>query len=147
MKPYLEPRLVACLLLPAPSAGHAWSLIQRFEPPYSLNRLHALQIEGMLLDHLRAPNVKQHDLAAEGLRRWRYFWTEGVFRLDQPAWELALGDALRLQVQVGRQIAGATACLHVGLARVSGATHFVSFERKSREAAHLLGLEVLPESL
>ncbi|MBI2928190.1 MAG: hypothetical protein HYY24_21180 [Verrucomicrobia bacterium] len=104
-------------------------------------------MEGTLIKNSGAPDEHQRRVAAEALTLWRYYWVENVFDLELPDWELGLRHALQLQRQVGRQIAGATACVHVGLARVSGATHFLSFEPKSREAAQLFGLEVLPERL
>jgi hypothetical protein len=101
----------------------------------------------MLPDYLQVSEAKQRDLAAEGLTRWRYYWVENGFDLERPDWEVALGDALGLQRRLGRQIADATAWLRVGLARASEETHSLGFEPRSREAARLLELKVLPENL
>ena len=147
MTPYFEPRFLACLLLRAPGSPLAWSLTQRFEPPFSLNSLHLVQIEGMIWENINAPEATRRVAARKAQQLWQGLWAEGVFQQIKPNWEAAFLQSLELNRKAGRQVARPTACMHVGLAATSGATHFLSFEPRTREAAGLLHLKVLPEQL
>jgi hypothetical protein len=147
MTPYFEPRFLACLLLRAPGTALAWSITRGFAPPYGLNRLHSVQIEGMLLNKIEDADPAQRGLARAGLRMWQRLWDEGVFEVRLPDWEAALVLSLQINRRAKRQVARPTACLHAAIAANGGMSHFLSFEPRAREAAAWCGLKLLPERL
>ncbi len=144
MRPYLEPGFLACLLLRAPARREADRLIRGFTPPYRLHRWHLLQIEQMLLKSERSIEEDAREAAADGRRLWRQYWLENVFELHEAPFENGLALAIDLLPKAANGTLSPMMCFHAGMARTSGATHFLSFHPSYRVAAQLAGLPVLP---
>src|SRR5260221_6697577 len=127
MNPYLDSGFLATLLLKASGSTTAWNLVRRFEAPYSLNRLHFLQIEEMLFKGLASAHVQERQAAAHGLGNWRHYLQEGVFRLREENWE----DGFRLAVSSNRTSEKSPVSplfhLHVAIASLAHTTHLLSF--------------------
>ena len=144
MRPYLEPGFLACLLLRAPARRQADRLIRGFTPPYLLHRWHVLQIEQMLFKSERSSEADTREAAADGRRLWRQYWLEDVLELHDAPFETGLAVAVELLPKAGNGVLSPMMCFHAGMARASGATHFLSFHPSYRVAAQLVGLPVLP---
>ena len=92
-------------------------------------------------------NPRQKQLAADGERLWRTYVAESVFTVRNPDWDASYRVALRLTANAVAPVPPPTILLHAALALGAGATHLLSFDPRSRQAASTLGLRVLPVNL
>ena len=147
MRPYLDSGFLATLILNAVGSPVAWSLIRGFEPPYQINQLHVLQIEGMLFKTQVAPDATERMAAARGMQAWHRYLEEEVFKVREEAWEVALRLAVTTSRAGKQESISPLFHLHAALAVVGDGTHFLSFRPEVRALAGSLGLTILPERL
>jgi hypothetical protein len=144
---YFDFGFVAVLLLRLSGTRLAWQLASRFHAPFRLNYLTSLQIQVLIARGLLQGTAAEKIQAQIAARLWNQYAAEGVFVLDpvpwENAWQLAHGYVSAVKAPVGQP----THFLHAALASLSGATHFLSFDPRSRSVAAANGLKVPPEKL
>jgi hypothetical protein len=147
MTAYFDFGFLAVLLLRTPGSPLAWQLAKRFSAPFPINYLTSLQIQVLLARGLLQGNPQQRAHAEAGARLWTQYSREGVFALDPAPWENAFQLAHNWLRAASAPVPQPTQYLHAALAGVSGATHFLSFDPRSRTLAAANGLKLLPEKL
>src|SRR5262245_6322757 len=129
MKAYIDAGLLLSVLVHTDYSAEANDILQRFPGPVSLNYLHQLQAENFL--HHKARRLQE---AQRGLQIWRQYLWERIFEFDAVDWD----NAFRLAIDWNRNQVFAPApllILHPALAILSEATHFASFDTRSRKVA------------
>jgi hypothetical protein len=147
MMPYLDFGFVAVLILPARGNRAAWDIVQRFSAPFRLSYLHSRQIEVLLARARAEGNPRQRVHAEAGVRFWKHYLQEGVFALQTVSWEGAFQVAHNCVRSASAPVPQPTHYLHAALAESIGASHFLSFQPRSRSPATAAGIKVLPERL
>lgn len=145
MIPYLDAGFLITLLIKTPGSRHAREALRRCPAPFFLNFLHQLQTENFLVRGQAEGTAEEQQAALEGNRLWRQYLDEGVFQFRSIDWE----PAFRVAITWNRTSKPPTPLLllHPALAAVAGASHFLSFDPRSRQAARAGGLRLLPENL
>ena len=149
MKPFLDSGFLLALLFETSGSPVAWRVTRRLSGPLHLASLQRLNVENRLLREIESADTgpKQKAVAAAALQRFRVYFEEQVF-LSVP---LDYDVAWHLASQWQRQLAGNTPPLLLlawpALAAVSSATHFLSFDPRTRNLALAAGLHVLPAAL
>jgi hypothetical protein len=147
MSPYLDGGFLLVLLTRTPGTSIASAILREIAPPISLNFLHQLQAENLLIRFQKDSNPDLQANGNEGLRLWNHYLSEGVFSLISVDWESSFRNAIswtRLHVSAPP---GPWLFLHPALAVTIGATHFCSFDPRPRAIARAHGMELLPRSL
>lgn len=147
MTPYCDFGFLSVLLVRSPGSAEAWRIMRRFEAPFPVNYLHVLQIQNLLVRARLEGNPRQKQLAADGERLWKTYLDETVFAVRNADWEAGCRLALNLTANALAPVPPPTILLHAALANAVGATHLLSFDPRSRQAALTLGLRVLPLKL
>ncbi len=147
MTPYLDAGFLITLLIKTPGSRHAREAIRRFQAPFALNFLHQLQTENFLVRGQTDGTTEEQRAALEGNRLWRQYLDEGVFQVQSVDWETAFRVAITWNRGYTTAAPAPLLLLHPALAAVAGASHFVSFDPRSRRAAKSAGLRPLPEQL
>jgi hypothetical protein len=145
MKPYLEPRFLGVLILESRRATIAQEQIQRFQAPYFVTALSAIQIEHLLL--WGPQNTPLRAASQRGQTNWDYWFAEGTFQIEASDWDSAFRLARAMMRQAQRLEESWLTYLHGALAAGSGATHYLSFQPAYRRVAKTFGLKILPERL
>jgi len=86
-------------------------------------------------------------MATEGLRLWRSYLLEGVFQIGAVDYDAAFRLATSWNAEFADRPPPWALTLHPALAIASGATHFLSFDVRSRRLAKNAGLLLLPDRL
>jgi hypothetical protein len=147
MIPYLDAGCLITLIIKAPGSRHAREAIRRFQAPFVLNFLHQLQIENFLVRGQTEGGAAEQRAALEGNRLWRQYMDEGVFQVRSVDWETAFRVAITWNRGFTTTAPAPLLLLHPALAAVTSATHFISFDPRSRRAAKAAGLHLLPGQL
>ena len=147
MRAYLDAGLLFTTLVETGGSGEANQILQEAKPPLELNLLHHLQAENFIAKLLTAKEPGRQNAGGKASRLWRRYVDEGVFQLVEPNWQ----DALRLSIAWTRRYTNEPPVplliLHPALALLGGATHFSSFDPRSRLIAKAAGLKLLPQTL
>jgi len=146
MTPYVDVGFLSTLLIKTPGRKIAWRNLHRFSSLYTLNLLHCLQIENLLVRCQLDPDDSIKTTGLEGARLWRFYLQEGVFQVSTVGWEAAMRAGISWTKTLTENIPFLL-ILHPALAAESGATHFLSFDPRARQFARRAGMKVLPESL
>jgi hypothetical protein len=144
MKPFLDLDFLLRLTLKSESAQAAWNIVRRFEPPYWLDQSRILNVENFFLHATQEP---AKSLAIEGLGTWHYLLSESVLQNGDVDWDAVFRLANRLNHAAVFHHWKAIHFLQAATASVGQFTHFCSFDPKSRTAASLARLRLLPERL
>ena len=88
----------------------------------------------------------QRDAAANALQNFRWYLDQQVFRPIRLDYDIAIDLAYRWQKQSNTTLP-AILLLWPALAVTVGATHFLSFDPRTRQLASEAGLKLLPEKL
>ena len=121
--------------------------MRRVQAPFFLNFLHQLQAENFLVRGQTEGTADEQRAALEGNKLWRQYVDEGVFQFRSADWETAFRVAVTWNRAYTRKAPAPLLLLHPALAAVAGASHFLSFDPRSRQAARAAGLRLLPEEL
>jgi len=138
MKAYIDAGVLLSVLVHTDYSAEANGILRHLTGPVSLNYLHQLQAENFL--HHKAKRLQD---ARRGLQTWRQYLWERIFEIGSTDWD----GGFRLAVEWNRNEIFAPApllVLHPALAVMSQATHFASFDPRSRKVAKSAGLKVLP---
>lgn len=149
MKPFLDSGFLLTLLFETSGSPLAWRLTRPLAGPLHLAALQYLNVENRLLRQIESAeaNAREKAVAALALQRFRSYLSEEVFQLMPLDYDVAI----HLAGQWQRHLAGGAPPLLLllwpALAAASGATHFLSFDPRTRRLARDAGLALLPESL
>jgi hypothetical protein len=147
MQPYLDVGFLLTVLVRTDGAPAANRILRRLGAPFVVNFLHQLQVENLLVSCQKSAAPERQALGNEGFRTWRNYLSEGVFQLTPADWDSAFRLALTWNSQAVAEPHLPLLLLHPALAAVGGASHFLSFDPRSRAVARAAGLKVLPERL
>ena len=144
---YLDAGFLLTLLIRTPGSSLAQAVLRRLHAPFQLNFLHQLQVENLLARTQLSSASPEQAAGSEGHRLWRHYLAEGVFQLSAADWDTALRVAIKWNRQFSEPPPLPLLILHPALAAVAGATHFMSFDERSRSLAKAAGLKLSPEKL
>jgi hypothetical protein len=116
-------------------------------PPIPVNFLHQLQAENMLIRFQKDADPNLQISGNEGLRLWHHYLRESVFAMASADWESAFRNAITWNRLCHGAPPSLWLFLHPALALTTGATHFCSFDPRTRAMAHTHGMRLLPESV
>jgi len=150
MIPFLDSGFLLTLLMETGGSALAWQIAQELanESPLRLSPVQTIVIESNLLRTSQASEVPGNEraLAAAALARLRWYLSEGVF-LEVPAdCEAPIQQARAWQLEQGMATTPIL-LLWPAFAVSSGATHFLSFDPRTRQLAAGAGLALFPEKL
>jgi hypothetical protein len=147
MSSYLDAGFLITLLVETNGTRIAKQTVTEVESPCKITRLHEFQLL-TLLAKIRFTKVSENERAVqEAEMLWRWYIDEGVLEIIDLDWNSALASATRFVEQQTEAPPAPFLILHPVLAAHSGASHFLSFDPRSRAIARLLGLKVLPEKI
>jgi hypothetical protein len=147
MNPYLDGGFLLVLLTRTHGTSIASAILRKIPPPISINFLHQLQAENLLIRFQNDPNPGLQINGNEGLRLWNHYLGEGVFSMISLDWESFFRNAITWTRLHHGAPPSPWLFLHPALAVTVGATHFCSFDPRPREIARSHGLELLPPSI
>ena len=147
MIPYLDAGFLLAVLVKTDGAAIASQVLRRFTAPFLLNFMHQLQAENLLVALQNSPELERQTLGNEGFYTWRNYMAEGVFQLVPADWDSAFRNAITWNSQLAEAPPAPLLLLHPALAAVAGASHFLSFDPRSRAIAKRAGLSLIPETL
>lgn len=138
--------LLTLLINSSKGSPIATRLVRELEGPFHLNLLHQLQVENFFVSLQKSGEAARQSAGAEGFRLWRRYLAEGVFQLNSMDWDSAFRFAITWN---GHSHAPAPflLLLHPALAFAEGATHFLSFDPRSRDVAASVGLKLFPRAI
>jgi hypothetical protein len=147
MNPYLDGGFLLVLLARTAGTGVASAILRKIQAPISINFLHQLQVENLLIRFQKDSDPKLQANGNEGLRLWNHYLGEGVFSMTAVDWEAGLRNAITWNRFHPGAPPNHWLFLHPALALTVGATHFCSLDPRPREIARSHGLSLLPASL
>jgi hypothetical protein len=144
MRVYLDAGLLFTTLLETDGSATANQILQSADAPFELTLLHHLQAEKLIARLLSSSEAPRRNAGGKASLLWQRYTAEGVFQFVEPDWQ----DALRLSISWTRgyqaEPPAPLLVLHPCLALLNGATHFASFDPRSRSLAKSAGLKLLP---
>lgn len=147
MTAYVDAGFLLILLIRTPGSSLAQSVLRRTDAPFQLNFLHQLQTENLLARTQLSADPLEQAAGLEGQQLWRNYLAEGVFQISATDWDTALALAVKWNRQFTEPPPLPLLIVHPALAAVAGATHFMSFDPRSRSLARAAGLKLLPARL
>jgi hypothetical protein len=147
MSPYFDGGFLLTLLAKTPGTPVASSLLREIPTPIQLNFLHQLQAENLLVRFQKDQNPAIQIGGNDGQRLWRHYLDEGVFSLTPADWDTGFRNAITWNRLATDAPPSPWLFLHPALALASGATHFFSFDPRTRLLARSHEIVVLPESI
>jgi len=145
MIPYLDAGFLLTLLINTEGSATARTLLEKCSPPIAISLLHQLQAENLFIQLKHSDKTERQRAAATGLRLWSWYFAEGLFELVDTEWAAAF--RLAITWNTASKVSTPPLLLHSALAVTSEATHFLSFDQRSRAVAMRAGLNLLPEVL
>ena len=145
MKPFLDSGFLLTLLLKTNGSPKAWEIARRLDGPISLPTIQIFTIDNRL-QRGWAVGPKPFASAANALQSFRWYLDQQVFRPMRLDYDIAINLAYRWQRNSSAALPGLL-LLWPALAATIGATHFLSFDPRTRQLASDAGLRLLPEKL
>lgn len=148
MKPFLDSGFLLTLLFRTSGSPVAWEIAQRLEGPLLLGALQMFNTENRLQRQIEADDSTpaQRAVAASSLQRLRWYSEQQVFQIAPLDYEIAIHLANQWQKHSTRTLP-ALLLLWPAMAVTTGATHFLSFDPRTRQLAQIAGLQLLPKTL
>jgi hypothetical protein len=148
MKPFLDSGFLLTLLLKTSASPAAWEITRRLDGPLVLAALQIFNTENRLQRELEADDSTpaQRAVAAAGLQNFRWYLDQQVFQSERLDYDIAIDLAYQWQKR-SKNTFPALLLLWPALAVTSGATHFLSFDSRTRRLAESPGLKLLPQKL
>jgi hypothetical protein len=147
MIPYLDAGFLLTLLINTEGSATAKAVLGDCRPPFAISLLHQLQAENLFLQLEKSGQAGRQRAAETGLRLWAWYFAEGFFELAEVDWAASLRLAITWNTTSRMAPPPPLLLLHPALAAVSEATHFLSFDPRSRAVARRAGLKLLPGTL
>lgn len=148
MKPFLDSGFLLTLLLKTSGSPKAWEIARRLDGPIPLATFQIFTIDNRLQREIEAKDStpEQRAIAANALQNLRWYLDQQVFRPIRLDYDIAIDLAYRWQKQSNSTLP-ALLLMWPALAATIGATHFLSFDPRTRQLAQSAGLKILPEKL
>jgi hypothetical protein len=129
-------------------SAKAWEIARKLDGPLSLATFQIFTIENRLQREIEAngSTAAERAVAANALQNFRWYMDQQVFRAIRLDYDIAIDLAYRWQQQ-SRATLPALLLLWPALAATIGASHFLSFDPRTRRLASASGVNLLPEKL
>lgn len=124
MNPYHDGGFLLVLLTERQGTSIASAILRKIPPPISINFLHRLHAENLLIRFQKDPNPGLQINGNEGLRLWNHYLSEGVFSMISLDWESSFRNAITWTRLHHSAPPSPWLFLHPALAMTVGATHF-----------------------
>jgi hypothetical protein len=149
MKPFLDSGFLLTLLFETSGSPLAWRIIRPLAGPLHLVAIQCLNVENRLLRQIESAEAtaRERAVAARALQRFRSYLSEEVFQLMPLDYDVAIHLAAEWQRHLAGGAPPMLLLLWPALAAASGATHFLSFDPRTRQLARDAGLRLVPEPL
>jgi len=148
MSPYFDAGFLLTLLVHRPASRTTLETMGTFNPPFSLNFLHQLQAENFLARGQIEGNDAERRAALQGTQLWRQYLAEGVFQIGPVDWDTSWRLAINWNAHFAHEAPPPPFLLiHPAMAAVTGTTHFLGFDPRSRNVAKAAGLKLVPDRL
>jgi hypothetical protein len=144
---FVDGGFLLAIVAKLPGSPIASKLLQTIPAPIPLNFLHQLQAENLLIRFQQNGDPEVRAAGNQGLRFWRHYLEEGVFTLLPADWDAGFRNAITWNRMAIEKTPSPWLLIHPSLALASGATHFLSFDPRTRLLARSHGIKVLPEKL
>jgi hypothetical protein len=148
MKPFLDSGFLLTLLIKTSGSRKAWEIARQLEGPLLLATLQIFNTENRLKREIESDDstAAQRAIAANGLQNIRSYLDQQVFLSVRLDYDIAIDLTYEWQRR-SKNTLPALLLLWPALAVTTGATHFLSFDPRTRQLAQSAGLKVLPEKL
>ena|SRR5688500_14922669 len=148
MKPFLDSGFLLTLLLKTNGSEKAWKIAQELDGPLLLTSFQILSTENRLQREMEADDSTpaHRAQAANGLQNFRWYLEQQVFQSVLLDYGIALDLAYQWQ-RHSKPTLPTMLLLWPAMAVTTGATHFLSFDPRTRQLAQTAGLNLLPEKL
>lgn len=147
MTPYPDGAFLLSLLIRTSESPQTHMVLREIAAPLLINQFHQLQAEHFLTKLAKSSAADLRKAGRTGKRLWPWYFAEGFFQQRQVDWESALQLAIKFNSGYQGVPPPPLLLLHPALAVVMGATHFLSFDPRSRAVAEFAQLKLLPEKL
>ncbi len=147
MIPYLDAGFLLTLLIHTDGSAIARTVLESCSPPFAISLLHQLQAENLFRQLGQSGEAGRQRAAETGQRLWAWYFAEGLFEPVEMDWVASFRLAITWNAAMPTVPPPPLLLLHPALATVSEATHFLSFDPRSRAVALRAGLKLLPEKL
>ncbi len=135
------------LLVVTSGSRAAWQIAGGFSEPLRLTHLQRFQIENRLQRETSAESSAIRGVATGGLQRLHHYLDELIFQPVHVDYDIAVHLAGSWQRDLGGQTPPGLLLLWPAVAVADGATHFLSFDARTRKFARAAGLKLLPATL
>lgn len=144
MNAYFDTGVLVKLYCPEPNTPEAVKLVQRFQPPLPFCHWQEIEIQNALRLKVFRKELTPAQLK-KALANFQADIDSGL--LKRVPYEI--GDVFRVAGELSRRHSAMIGCrtldiLHVAVAKVIGATAFVTFDVRQAAIAEKAGLKVLP---
>jgi hypothetical protein len=148
MKPFLDSGFLATLLMETSGSEVAWKITRHLETTLLLASFQTFHIENRLQREVESEQStpREQAMATAALQRFRWYLDQNVFQSIPIDYELAIHLALEWQRR-SRKVIPALLLLWPALAVTAGASHFLSFDPRTRALAQAADLALLPLKL
>ena len=148
MKPFLDSGFLLTLLIKTSGSRIAWNIARGLDGPLLLANLQIFNTENRLQREIESETSTpaQRAIAANGLQNFRWYIEQQVFSTVRLDYDIAIDLAYQWQRRL-KVTVPALLLLWPSLAVTTGATHFLSFDPRTRQLAHTAGLQILPDKL
>jgi hypothetical protein len=135
------------LLINTEGSATAKAVLENCPLPCTINLLHQLQAENLLAQLAKSKHTGRQRAGKTGLRLWAWYFAEGLLVLEEADWAAAFRLAITWNAAAQAPPPLPLLLLHPAAAVISEATHFLSFDPRSRAVGQRAGLTLLPEVL
>lgn len=148
MKPFLDSGFLLTLLLKANGSPKAWETARELDGPLLISSLQIFNVENRFQREIEAEESTsgQRAQAANGIQNLRWYLEQGVLQAVPLDYSIAIDLAYQWQRHSTTTLS-AFLLLWPALAATSGASHFLSFDPRTRRLAQEAGLVLLPEKI
>ena len=148
MKPFLDTGFLLTLLFRTSGSPVAWNIAHELQGPLLLSMFQIFNTENRLKRQIEADDstLAQRALATSSLQRFRWYLDQQVFQLTMLDYDIAIDLAFQWQKHSTNTLP-ALLLLWPAMAVTVGATHFLSFDPRTRNLASQSGLQLLPATL
>jgi hypothetical protein len=148
MKPFLDSGFLLTLLLKTSGSRKAWEISRKLDGPLLLSTLQVFSTENRLQREIESAESTpaEQAVAANALQNFKWYLEQQVFRSIRFDYDISI-DLARQWQKRSKNTLPALTLLWPAFAVTIGATHFLSFDPRTRPIAHSSGLKILPENL
>lgn len=148
MKPFLDSGFLLTLLLTTSGSKKAWESSREVDGPLLLASFQVLSIENRFRRELEADDstAAQRAHAANALQNFVWYLEQQVFRPVRLDYEIVFDLAYQWQ-RSSKKTPPTLLLVWPAIAVTIGATHFLSFDPRTRQLAQTAGLKLLPQKL